>query len=269
MGNLNKRFFGIVLIILASFSGTFAFRLSVPVVAFFTRDFLEATMFSVSAIFIVFMLSRAISSVAMGRLLENKKALVFAGSIAMIFNAILVRAYGFATGWTDIFVLRAINGVLNGVSWPIAQFVVTSTSPENMKSRVSSGYMIAGTIASVVANYVYAYTTKYPMSFQLMISSGSYIVTGLLMFGSYCLLYKEIVPKKSPRKYEEQHESKNVQIINYLVITFLLFCALSFMNGDVFYVYLSEKLSLSKEDTTKLIANLSIVAIEEKSESAF
>lgn len=260
MGFSNKRFVGIALIVLASFSGTFAFRLSIPVVAFFTRDFLEATMFSVSAIFVVFMLSRALSSVTMGRLLESKKALVFAGSVAMIGNAILVRAYGFAASWTDILALRAINGVLNGVSWPIAQFVVTSTSPESMKSRVSSAYMIAGTVASIVANYVYAYTTKYPMNLQLMISSGGYIITGLLMFSSYFILYKDIVPKKVPKDREKSYGPKNVQIVNYLVITFLLFCSLSFMNGDVFYVYLSEKLSLSKEDTSKLVANISIVA---------
>ena len=79
-----RRLAGIVLLIVSAFTGTIAFRLATPAIAFYTRDILKASMLSVSIVSMSFVLARAFSSVFGGLMLERGKRLVYIGAVAMM-----------------------------------------------------------------------------------------------------------------------------------------------------------------------------------------
>lgn len=77
-----QRLIGIALLVVSAFTGTLAFRLATPAVAFYTRDTLSASMLAVSIVSMSFVLARAFSSVFGGLLLEKRKSLLYIGGIA-------------------------------------------------------------------------------------------------------------------------------------------------------------------------------------------
>ncbi len=244
------RLIGITLLIISAFTGTIAFRLATPAIAFYTRDILKASMLSVSIVSMSFVLARAFSSVLGGLLLERGKKLVYIGALAMMGNALAVQLYPLTSTWVQVAGIKLLNGFLNGLGWPMAQFVIAVTTPNEIRARVTSVYFFFGSIASLLGNYVYAYTVGWGLSGQMWISSAFFILTGLIMVASYVLLDGWIVPK---RKRAPDGEKPGLDPKRVLIIASLMAVIVAFTSGEITYVYVSEALGMDKATTATLI----------------
>ena len=245
-----KRLAGIVLLIVSAFTGTIAFRLATPAIAFYTRDVLKASMLAVSLVSMSFVLARAFSSVLGGFMLEKGKKLVYLGGFAMMGNALAVQLYPLTSSWLQVFGIKLLNGFLNGISWPMAQFVLAVTTPKEIRARVTAVYFFFGSIASLLGNYVYAYTVNLGLAGQMWISSAFFVLTGLIMLLSYYLLYGEITPR---RKKTSNGERPSLNPRRILIIASLMAIIVAFTSGEITYVYVSEALGLSRERTAVLL----------------
>ncbi|WP_297550504.1 MFS transporter [Thermococcus sp.] len=245
-----KRLAGIVLLIVSAFTGTIAFRLATPAIAFYTRDVLKASMLAVSLVSMSFVLARAFSSVLGGFMLEKGKKLVYLGGFAMMGNALAVQLYPLTSSWLQVFGIKLLNGFLNGISWPMAQFVLAVTTPKEIRARVTAVYFFFGSIASLLGNYVYAYTVNLGLTRQMWISSAFFVLTGLIMLLSYYLLYGEITPR---RKKTSNGERPSLNPRRILIIASLMAIIVAFTSGEITYVYVSEALGLSRERTAVLL----------------
>ena len=241
---------GILLLIVSAFTGTMAFRLATPAIAFYTRDILRASMFAVSLVSMSFVLARAFSSILGGLVLEKDKRLIYLGAMAMMGNAVAVQLYPLTSSWLQVVGIKLLNGFLNGISWPMAQFVLAVTTPKEIRARVTAVYFFFGSIASLLGNYVYAYTVNLGLAGQMWISSAFFVLTGFIMLLSYYLLYGEITPR---RKKAPGGEKPSLNPRQILIIASLMAVIVAFTSGEITYVYVSEALGLSKERTAVLL----------------
>jgi len=244
------------LLVLSAFTGTIAFRLATPAIAFYTRDVLKASMLAVSLVSMSFVLARAFSSVLGGLVLERDKRLVYLGAMAMVGNALAVQLYPLTSSWLQVVGIKLLNGLLNGISWPMAQFVLAVTTPKEVRARVTAVYFFSGSIASLLGNYVYAHTVHLGLAGQMWISSAFFVLTGLIMLISYHLLFDLITPRKERQKGEKP--SLNPRKV--LVIASLMAVIVAFTSGEITYVYVSEALELSRERTAVLLGWVSFFA---------
>ncbi|USS40960.1 MFS transporter [Thermococcus aggregans] len=250
---MRKQTLGIALLIASAFTGTIGFRLATPAVAFYTRDVLNASMISISLISIAFVLSRAFSSVIGGSLLEKKKELVFLGALAMFGNAFVMPLYALTNSWVQVVGIKLLNGVFNGLSWPIAQFVIVVSSPKELKGRVTALYFLFGNFAAFLGNYTYALTIGLGIKAQMLLASLSFVVTSLLMLTAYYALYEWIVPKRT-QKTSGSFDAKKI-----LALSGLFFFTIAFSSGDITYVYVAEALGIEKGSAATLIGLSSLI----------
>ncbi|ASI98229.1 MFS transporter [Thermococcus celer] len=246
----SRRLVGITLLVLSAFTGTVAFRLATPAVAFYTRDALKASMLSVSIVSMSFVLARAFSSVFGGLMLERSKGLVYVGALAMMGNALAVQLYPLTSTWPQVAGIKLLNGFLNGLSWPMAQFVIAVATPREIRARVTAIYFFSGSLASLLGNYVYAYTINLGLGGQMWISSVFFLLTGMIMVVSYLLLYERITPK---RPKSSGGEGPGLDPGKILIIASLMAVIVAFTSGEITYVYVSEALGMGKARTATLI----------------
>ena len=247
---MRKNTVGIMLLVASAFTGTLAFRLSTPAIAFYTRDILNTSMAYISVISASFIMTRSFSAVFGGLLLEKKKSIVYLGAIAMIGNALIVNLYPYTSTWVHVMEIKVMNGLLNGISWPIAQFVIAVSSPKEIRSRVTAVYFIFGNFAALLGNYTYAITQDYGLRWQMFFASFFFLLTAFCMLTSYHILYKKIIPKKEeePKKGKIQIDAKKIIILSSL-ISFLA----AFTFGEITYVYVAETLALDKGTAATMI----------------
>ncbi len=115
-------------------------------------------------------------------------------------NALAVQLYPPLTStWPpQVAGIKLLNGFLNGLSWPMAQFVIAVATPREIRARGGTAiYFFSGSLASLLGNYVYAYTINLGLGGQMWISSVFFLLTGgMIMVVSYLLLYERITPKR-------------------------------------------------------------------------
>ncbi|WP_324736725.1 MFS transporter [Thermococcus sp. SY098] len=254
---MRQHYLGIALLIASAFTGTLAFRLAVPAVAFYTRDILKASMVNISVISASFILARSLSALFSGLLLEKRKSLVYLGALAMTGNALAVNLYPFTSSWIHVVGIKLMNGFLNGIAWPIAQFVIAVSSPKEIRSRVTALYFIFGNFAGLLGNYTYALTQEFGLKGQMYLASFFFFLTALCMLLSYWLLYEKIVPKreKDTKEGEAPVDAKKILILSAL-ISFLV----AFTSGEITYVYVAETLNLDRGTAATLIGLIGFIA---------
>ncbi|AFK22700.1 putative Permease, major facilitator superfamily [Pyrococcus sp. ST04] len=251
---MKKNILAVILLIASAFTGTLAFRLAVPAIAYYSRDVLKASMVSISVISTSFIFARAFAAVLGGYVVDKRPRLIFLGALAMALNAPLVYLYSLATSWMEIVGIKLANGFLNGISWPLAQLAVAYASPKNIRARISAIYFFAGSLASLTGNYLYAFTSNLGIKGQMVISGLFYVSTGFLMLFAY-LLIGSVKKVSGDKKSELEIDPK---IILGLGALFSFLSAFAF--GEVTYVYISESLDMSKEKTAVLLGTVSFLS---------
>ncbi len=122
-------------------------------------------------------------------------------------------------------------------------------TPREIRARVTAVYFFFGSIASLLGNYVYAYTIDLGLSGQMWISSLFFVLTGLIMIIAYILLTDWIVPRREKKR--SQRPSLDPRKV--LVIASLMAVIVAFTSGEITYVYVSEALGLEKATTATLL----------------
>ena len=254
---MKRELLGTVLLNASAFTGTLAFKLATPAVAFYTRDILKASMAYLSIISASFILARSFSALFSGLLLEKRKSLVYLGAIAMAGNALAVNLYPLTSSWLHVMGIKLMNGLLNGITWPIAQFVIAISSPKEIRSRVTALYFLSGNFAGLLGNYTYAITQGFGLKGQMYLSSFFFFLTALCMLVSYWLLYEGIVPKRE-KGMKESKPSLNAKKI--LMLSALISFLTAFTSGEITYVYVAETLNLDKGTGATLIGIIGFMA---------
>ncbi|AHF79554.1 MFS transporter [Thermococcus paralvinellae] len=254
---MRRQYLGIALLIASAFTGTLAFRLATPAVAFYTRDILKASMAYLSIISASFILARSFSALFSGLLLEKRKSLVYLGALAMVGNALAVNLYPFTSSWLHVMGIKLMNGFLNGLAWPIAQFVIAVSSPKEIRSRVTALYFIFGNFAGLLGNYTYALTQGFGLKGQMYFASFFFFLTALCMLISYWLLYEKIVPKKEKEGKEDKAPINPKKI---LMLSALISLLSAFTFGEITYIYVAETLNLDKGTAATLIGLIGFIA---------
>ncbi len=254
---MKREQFGIVLLIASAFTGTLAFKLALPAVAFYTRDILKASMAYLSVISASFILARSFSALFSGLLLERRKSLVYLGAVTMAGNALAVNLYPLTSSWIHVMGIKVLNGFLNGISWPIAQFVIAVSSPKEIRSRVTALYFIFGNFAGLLGNYTYALTQNLGLKGQMYLSSAFFFLTTLFMLFSYWLLYERIAPKRE----KDTGESKvRIDVRKILMLSALISLLSAFTSGEITYVYVAETLGMDKGTAAFMIGLIGFIA---------
>jgi len=83
----------------------------------------------------------------------------------------------------------------------------------------------------------------------MRISSAFFVITGLIMLLSYRILYEGIAPKRE----KKVAEGPSLNPRRILTIASLIAVIVAFTSGEITYVYVSETLGLTKQETAVLL----------------
>ncbi|RLG85770.1 MAG: hypothetical protein DRO15_07090 [Thermoprotei archaeon] len=258
--NMTVKFIPTTMYFVVAFTGTLAFRLSIPVIAFYTRDILGATSFIITLIFISFMASRALTASITGYVVDKLPRAIFIAPIAMFINAPITYLYSLSSSWLDIVVLRIIQGICSGASWPLVQLSLAQVTPRNIRGRILSIYFIMGSIAAIIANAIYILIIDYPLTIKLTISSILFTLTSILillgLIPSYRLVHRDVETRYRGVRTRSPLSSSDLSvIIGGFICSFLT----SITMGDIAYIYISETLGVNKALAAQVVMYSGIV----------
>lgn len=249
----------IVLLIVAGFVGTLGFRISIPVVAFLGRDILQLSAFIVSFFYSGYMVSRALSSITLGYIVDRVPKVIYLIPLFAVLFAITIYCYAYADHWIIIVLLRMFQGFLGGCIWPIVQYMIAEISPMNLKGRILSIYFALGSIGILLGNIIYASISEEPINYQLFLSTTLFLAAAIAMLASISLAKSKII------KYRQKKLKAKIRFersVLYVIVSgFLLALSVAYVFGDIPYVYISEVLSLTKSETALLLALCSGLSI--------
>jgi len=254
------RFIPILFYFIASFTGTLAFRLSIPVMAFYTREVLGATSFIITLMFISFMVSRALTAIITGYIIDKLPKLIFIAPITMLINTPITYLYSFSSSWIDVVILRLIQGICNGSSWPLVQLSLAQITPKNIRGRILSIYFTIGSIAAISANAIYILIINYPLITKLTISSILFGLTSVLILFGLILSYGHELTLSTKTKYRgtKTKTLSSFSDLSAIIGSFVCSSLTSITLGDIAYVYISETLGVSKALAAQIIMYSSI-----------
>ena len=249
----------IILLIAAGFTGTLGFRLSIPVIAFLGRDVLQLSAFLVSFFYSGYMVSRALSSITLGYIVDRVPRVIYLVPLFATVFALTIYCYTHADNWVFIVLLRMVQGFLGGCIWPLVQYLVAQISPENLKGRILSVYFALGSVGILLSNVVYAMIVNYSLGYKLAISTSFFLTAALFMLIAIYLAKQKITHYKRGKTGVKISFERPVL---YVVFSgFLLALCVAFAFGDIVYIYVSEVLSLTRSDTALLLAFCSGLSI--------
>ena len=259
--NVNTKLIAIISFTLA-FIGTLAFRITLPVIAYYTKFTLKAPLFIISLLFISFIGVRSLSSVIFGYLVERNKKILFSPVIFTLINALVTLMFAFANNVILFILLRGIQGFLNGGTWPLIQLLVAASMPVRIRGRVLSLYFIMGSLAIFVGNIIYVVISPLPFVVQLSISSILFVVMSLISFIFIKLTYHSVThlqrrTAKSTSKRETKSAFAALVILGSFIITFLN----CFTMGEFSYIFVMNSLKVSKEVATLVLAFTGLIGL--------
>jgi len=240
----------------AAFMGVFAFRLSIPVVAFYTRFVLEASAISIGALMAVFFAARTPASIVAGRVYRDKGSIV-AASICLILSGVVTLCYAWAGSVVFVLFLRFLQGLLLGFAWTIVQIVLGASVPRRIRGTVYAVYFASGVVAFSIANAVYAALAFLTPVMILSISLVGFTVCGILVA---LMDAPRVVMRRASRDARAARLAFGVLAATVFFVFMMGLCT-AFVLSDITYVYLKETYGLSKAAVARLFALASAIAI--------
>ncbi len=240
-----------LLVLIVSFTGSLAFRLSIPVVAYHVREELEASALIVGLITASYFVMRALSAGVSGELASRIRDYRLIPITGFSISAIVVLAYAYTYTWVMVVLLRLAQGFLAGLMWIPLQYAVSVYSSESWRGKAYAVYFIVGASGAQLANIVYALMEPYGALTILLLASTLYVASTLVV-----LLIPIPKPSTSSKDFSKRSNGglSLVKIIPVLVAGFTVGFTLSIYYGDIPYVYVREALGLSRQDTALLLA---------------
>ncbi len=242
----------LILLMIVSLLGTFSFRLSVPVVAFYARLVLEASAISIGALMSMFFAFRAVGSLIAGHRYCREAMYIAATCFAVA--ATLIPLYGIANSAALLLLLRAIHGFLLGFAWTTIQVTVGFAAPAKFRGTIYAIYFAVGSLALPLADYVYSLLAYTPREIPLLLASALMITTSGLVF--YAKL-PDVQEKPRTRSITQV----GAPLILLVFFVFLTRLVSAFTMGDIVYVILKEWLRLTRSAVAQLLATFSGIGV--------
>ena len=134
-----------------SFAGTLAFRTLVPVVAFLVSEELKAGVAGAAIASASFIATRGLASILSGWLFDRFRGARWLPMVSFsLFPAVALLFALAHTAW-DVALLKAAQGALSGLSWPLVQTALALSVSENIRGRALSIYFGLGSLAGLLA----------------------------------------------------------------------------------------------------------------------
>ncbi len=264
---LREELLAITLLSLVAFLGTLAFRLSIPAIAFYVRESLGATALSVGLLTSSFFAARAVTATTAGILIDRLGLKRILNIVVMLFitHGAVVVLYSMFSDIVHITMLRAVQGILNGISWVTIQVSLGILVPEKLRGRAYSIYFTSGSLGGVLGNNIYSLLAYNPLIQVLAISLLTFMLAGLLTM-ALLLIFKSrlrgVVRGSSKAGFNYLSVIKCLRDVLLVIIVALgLSMFTSFIRGDLSYVYVSESLGIGRDVATNLIAFASLTAL--------
>ncbi len=248
-----------------AFTGTLAFRISMPAIAFHVRSVLEASALGVGLLTAVFFAARAGFSVIAGRIYDrfgSRASIVATGCFAL--NAVAAYSYLLGDSLAWMLLIRGVQGALNGLAWVLVQAMLGDVAEESFRGRAFSVYFACGSLGIMTGNALYAMLANKPLMLVLGASSLFFIVAALLAF----VAGREIAVTSRSRqraKWEARSRSTGgakivIRATLLLLVTVLgVSMYLSIAKGDLVYVLFKEIHGI-KRSTVAWIVSVSTLA---------
>ena len=240
------------MVLLISFSGSLAFRLSIPVVAYHVREELAASAFIVGLTTTAYFIMRAFSASISGEVIARLRDYRRLSLVGFLVSALVVLAYTYSYNWIIVIVLRLMQGFLAGLMWIPLQYAVSVYSRESWRGRAYAFYFLVGAIGAQIANVVYALMEAYGALAILALSSVLYLVSAALVYSIPLPKTTITKPNRSTAKTKEGMELR--RFLPVFLAGFMVSFTLSIYYGDIPYVYVRETLGLTRQDTALVLA---------------
>ncbi len=175
----------ILLLYFLAFAGTVGFGILSPLIPVYARE-LGATGFLVGLVSSVFMIARASSAFLSGNILSryNLSRAASIRLLAPIMGLMPAMYSAFALYWF-ILVVRAVQGVVNGLVWPSAQFLTLKNASDKKKTRTITLYYLLGNGGSILSTLMLTVLIIVIEKFSGLKGSAQYpsifILTSILM----------------------------------------------------------------------------------------
>ncbi len=266
---VSRDYLGAVGIIILAFTGTYAFRITSPVLAFYLREELQASLLGVSLLTIGYRFGRGVASYLVGRFGRGRARLILPSSILL--NVPVVLAYYMAREWYLVAVLRVLQGVLAGFLWPLAQAVLVTSVSREVRGRFMSTYYFIGSIALPAGNFTYAtFLYKLPLHSVMWISAAVFIASAVIAYLSASLI--EGVEEPRGRGEEEVPKSRawgGLREGPVFLSGFAINGISSMYGAELTYVYIREAFSVSRETTSAFMGFVDLIALVAQLMSGF
>ncbi len=257
MGGKGIYYYAIVVIV--GFLGTLGYRLSVPVVAFFVRDLLEASALIIGGLSTAYFVGRALFATIAGKSISRMQRFTLLPVTGLVLNSILVLSYGFISAPWQALLIRFGQGVAAGLLWIPLQYLVAAYVPVEWRGRAYSIYFSLGGLGVFAANALYA----------LLVGLGDWpiLVLASLILAS-CIPLVLVLPPARTEALVEKHSSRASSggvlsgIVWFTILSgFSLNFVLSIAGGDIPYIFINEIVGLSKPNTALLLSAVSILGM--------
>jgi len=227
--------------------GGMAARLLRVVIAFFLRD-LGATVFEISILASVFMLTRGIFSPIVGRIADrgaSRILIVLVGFAGLCIDSLLYPHVPYSL----MILLRAMDGFYGAMVWPTMQAFVHFSSPKHLRGRLMSSYYIMGGLGGSVGYILYN---------ALLGNVKNAVITVAVFYflgGVLSLHFKDL----KEDEIKEVKETKRAGIPLYTLS--FLYGMLFALGSEVLLFYLAEIMTLGRELTTLLLSVASMLSL--------
>lgn len=228
-------------ILATSFLGTAAFRASVPVVAYYTRVELQASLTLLSLLTVAFFLTRAAAAPVAGSLTDRSSRFYLLAPPLLGLNSLLILSYAYAESWGQLLLIRAGQGAVNGATWALLQVAVASHTPQRWRGTALATYFAMGSAGIFAGNAIYAALA--PLGDRLVLA-----VAAALSAASAPIAYPPLRGlKRAVRARILGRGSETMRALPLLLTCFLAAFVGSVIMGDPIYVYLNEFVGFPRE----------------------
>ncbi|HDD34181.1 MAG TPA: MFS transporter [Thermofilaceae archaeon] len=224
----------------AAFLGTAAFRVSVPLVAYYVREGLGGAMVEVGGLTTAFFMARAIAALLTGRVLEERVRVSVIATLSFAANAVVVQLYMLASSWLHVVLLKMLQGLLNGFAWVSIQYALGVAVRSSLKGRAYSTYFALGSLGSLAGNAAYSLLGAEGMWATLAVSTLLFAATAVT-----AALIPE--PPHAPRAERTKARRSGILNLQAMAAVASIRAASSLIGGDLIYVYLREAGGMSRQ----------------------
>ncbi|RLF23685.1 MAG: hypothetical protein DRM97_04480 [Thermoprotei archaeon] len=237
-------------------------RLSIPFLAFSSREEFQTSMLIVSLLTVGFFSLRAVMSMIAGYLAEQKGMLVVLVVPATILNAVALALYIPLHSPALFIALRAIQGALSGLTWPLVQLVVACLVPSYLRGRTLSLYFAMGSLGLYLGDFLYYLVHDMGFEVGLALSSLIYLASVPLMYWGMRGGLPYAQEKSEDSVDEENVVDHDLKIVHCVAILGLVNnMIIGICTGSVIYVFMREALGIGRGDVALVLALAQLLAL--------